>query len=112
MPLQVVALFRRKAILKYISHIDPDGWPVPRPAFALFPVDRRTMVIGGAEEEGMMPGQVVAACALSRDIIAYQVKGKYGGRRKIAGVDLGTIDIEDVYTASPPLPGKRIESGS
>jgi predicted pyridoxine 5'-phosphate oxidase superfamily flavin-nucleotide-binding protein len=40
--------------------------------------------------------------------IAYQIKGRYKGIDKFRGVSLGVIDVEEVYSSSPPLPGERI----
>ncbi|MHA1230695.1 MAG: pyridoxamine 5'-phosphate oxidase family protein [Candidatus Helarchaeota archaeon] len=44
--------------------------------------------------------------------IAYQLKGVYQGTGKFRGVSLGVIDITEVYSASPPLPGELISTHS
>lgn len=109
MPLQVVRQFRKKGALKYIAHVGADGYPIPRPALAMFPVMRKTLALDDIAGEAMDPGTRVAASAITKDLIAYQVKGRYEGLKNFNGASLGAIDVEEVFTASPPLPGKRIE---
>jgi len=40
--------------------------------------------------------------------VAYQLKGRFKGINKFRGVHLGIIDLEEVYSASPPLCGQLI----
>ncbi|MFX0099034.1 MAG: pyridoxamine 5'-phosphate oxidase family protein [Candidatus Hodarchaeota archaeon] len=40
--------------------------------------------------------------------VAYQLKGLFKGSKKIRGVTIGVIDVENVFSSSPPLPGKEI----
>ena len=109
MPLQVVQQFRRKAALKFIAHVGPDGYPTPRPAMALFPVTHKRLAFLDTTGEAMDAGTRVAASVITKDMIAYQVKGKYAGTGDFGDSGIGSIDVEEVFTASPPLPGKRIE---
>jgi len=109
MPPQVARLFRMKGALKYIAHVGPDGYPAPRPALALFPATQSTIAFKDTAGETMDVGARVAVSAITKDMIAYQVKGRYEGVGDFGGAALGAIKVEEVYTASPPLPGKRIE---
>jgi hypothetical protein len=47
----------------------------------------------------------LAIAIITTDPIAYQVKGRYAGRR--AGVHV--IDLTECYSASPPLVGDRLD---
>ena len=56
----------------------------------------------------LAPGSPVAAAVLSLEPVAYQVKGEFADLRTSLGRRLGVIDVRDVYSASPPLPGQRL----
>ncbi len=40
--------------------------------------------------------------------VAYQVKGQFQGWHSSLGRKLGAIRVQEAYSASPPLPGKRL----
>ena len=108
MPPPVVEHFNRRATVKYLAHVDDEGWPSPYPVFSLFPAGENALVFKA--EADLLPdeGALVAASSISHLMIAYQVKGTYRGLEKTGGVEAGVVDVNEVYTASPPLPGKRV----
>ena len=53
-------------------------------------------------------GSRMAASVITQQLVSYQVKGKYRGREKVGGVEVDVIDIDEVFSAGPPLPGKRV----
>ena len=50
----------------------------------------------------------VAAAVLTAEPLAYQVKGRFLGVERSLGRPLGVIQVLEVYSASPPVPGERI----
>jgi len=104
----VVEHFNRLAAAKYIACIDDDGWPAPQPVFSLFPVGKSALAFKTDADLLPREGALIAASAITHQLIAYQVKGKYRGRVKAAGRDVDVIDVNQIFTAGPPLPGKRV----
>jgi len=108
MPPKVIEHFNRRLALKYIAYVNEDGWPEPQPVFSLFPAGAGSLVFKADADLLPPPGTMMAASAINQQLIAYQVKGRYRGREKIAGRDADILDVTEVFTASPPLPGKRV----
>lgn len=109
MPLQVINQFKRKGALKYIAQAGEDGYPLASPALAMFPIGRDKLIVSTHHCVNLRDSGTVATCVITPDIIAYQVKGRWGDNFKSAGVEYREILVEEAYTASPPLPGKKIE---
>ena len=53
-------------------------------------------------------GTRMAANVVTMDPISYQVKGTYEGTSGPLTGRLGRLTIDEVYSASPPLPGEPI----
>lgn len=109
MPLQVINQFKRKGALKYIAETGQDGYPAASPALAMFPVGRDKLLVSAHHCVNLPNNGKVSACVITPDITAYQVKGGWGDKFKSGGVEYREILVEEAYTASPPLPGKKIE---
>lgn len=109
MPPQVVDKFNATAALKYIAHVGEDGWPSPRPALAMKASGRKALHYFDPTGEKMNPGSKMAASVITRDLIAYQVKGTFAGNSETSPKNIGVLRVEEAFTASPPLPGKKIE---
>jgi hypothetical protein len=56
------------------------------------------------EERGYL-----ASSVLTDDAIAYQIKGVFRGFEKTEFGEIGKIDVKEVYSASLPRPGERID---
>jgi len=114
MPPQVTEKFSRMKAAKFVSILDPDGFPLALPALSLFPADNGTLEFGagalrafGAEPPA--PPFKAAAAVITFDPVAYQVKGTVTEYAHRLGVRIARLRVEEVYSASPPLPGKRID---
>jgi hypothetical protein len=92
---------------KFLAYLGPDGYPDIAPALSLTPAGDRALVFAGAVD-GLEPGAQVAATILTAEPLAYQVKGRFLGTERSLGAPLGVIQVLEVYSASPPLPGERI----
>ncbi len=114
MPVQVSEKFGRVKAAKFVSYVDVDGYPLALPAGSLFPVGPGAMELGAGSLRDFAGNTPVApfrlaASVITMDPVAYQVKGtvkEYAGR---LGAKIALLDVEEVYSASPPLPGKRID---
>jgi hypothetical protein len=107
MPAPVREKFARVQAAKFLAYLGPDGYPDIAPALSLTPAGERALVFVGAVE-GLEPGAQVAATILTAEPLAYQVKGRFLGTERSLGAPLGVIQVLEVYSASPPLPGERI----
>jgi hypothetical protein len=111
MPVQVRDKFGRLQAAKALAFLDDDGHPDCLPALSLMPAGSTRLVFGGATAKDvapLIPGLPIAAAVLSLEPVAYQVKGEFAGLRSSLRWDVGVIDVREAYSASPPLPGKRL----
>lgn len=110
MPLPVEEKFARLKAAKFISWIDDLGRPTASSCMSLFSVGQSQLAVPEKELRPHPPeaGTEVAAAIITFDPIAYQVKGIIGKYRDYLGTRVARIDIDEVYSASPPLPGQRI----
>ncbi len=110
MPAQVRDKFGRLQAAKSLAFLEDDGHPDCLPALSLAPAGPARLVFGGAANDiaPLAPGSPIAAAVLSLEPVAYQVKGEFAGLRSSLGRRLGVIDVREAYSASPPLPGKRL----
>lgn len=110
MPLQVAEKFRRMGAVRAAACRDRDGFPRAFPLLACVPAGNNRLVLcdpfTNAGLNGVAPGARMAVAVITREPIAYQVKGAYAGTR--AGAAL--IKLDACYGASPPLPGQRLDS--
>ncbi|KPK21779.1 MAG: hypothetical protein AMJ76_01715, partial [Dehalococcoidia bacterium SM23_28_1] len=111
-PIPVRQKFARLKAAKFLAYLDGDGYPDIVPALSLIPADEQTFVFSsGAAASALAelsPGARVAASVLTFEPVAYQVKGEFMGLERSLGRLAGVVAVQEVYSASPPLPGKRI----
>jgi predicted pyridoxine 5'-phosphate oxidase superfamily flavin-nucleotide-binding protein len=111
-PIQVRQKFARLKAAKFMAYLDGDGYPDMVPALSLRPADEQTFVFSSGLAEpalaALSPGARVAASVLTFEPLAYQVKGEFLGAERSLGRLAGVLAIQEVYSASPPLPGQRI----
>jgi len=114
MPPPVQEKFNRLAAVKLVSFQGDDGYPRIIPALSMRPVSSSEVIFGlhGFEKDwaAVAPNTEVAATVITFDPIAYQIKGTYTGPRKWPAGTLGGIRVSEVYSASPPVPGKRLDT--
>jgi hypothetical protein len=95
---------------KFLAFIDPDdGYPIVLPCFQAIAADYTRLVFPPTmfkEQLAYIPeNSKVAVYGLNSEFIAQTVKGTFLGYKKYRGVTLGSVNIEEVYNAGPPLPG-------
>ena len=113
MPIQVVEKWRRVIAFKFMGMVDKDGDPIAFPLRGLSALDPGTLAFPMPKEghhplHRLAPGDLVAASVLVLDPVAYQVKGRFAGTHIRNGRKMAAIEITEVYSAAPPVPGKRI----
>ena len=107
MPRPVREKFARVQAAKFLAYLGMDGYPDVAPVLSLTPAGERALVFAG-RVDGLERGAQVAAAVLTAEPLAYQVKGRFLGEERSLGAPLGVIQVSEVYSASPPLPGERI----
>ena len=115
MPSQVREKFGRLRAAKAVAFLDDEGHPDCLPAMAMASAGSAGLVWGGSGPEQPAcphPGQRVAAAVITMEPVAYQVKGEFQGWRSSLGRKLGAIRVQEAYSASPPLPGKRLPNAA
>ncbi len=107
MPRQVEEKFSRLAAVRAAAFLDADGVPRAFPLLACRSAGPNRLLLADPflDEYAPPPGGEMAACVITFDPIAYQVKGRYNGRERGVGV----LDIAECYSASPPLLGERLD---
>ena len=111
MPPQVTEKFRRIKSAKAIAVRGRDGFPVAVITPSMFPIGNSHLLLGISDfpPKTLLNCPVnAAASVITYEPIAYQVKGLLHRTYRIGAVRLAAMRIEEVYSASPPLPGKRI----
>jgi hypothetical protein len=111
MPGRVQEKFERLGAVRAVAYRDSGGFPNALPMIACMPAGPNRLIADASlfrqYTQEMPPGTPLAAAIITKDPVAYQVKGIYAGRR--TGVDI--IDLKECYSASPPLLGDRIDAG-
>jgi hypothetical protein len=111
MPRPVREKFDRLRAAKAVAYLDAGGHPDCLPALPLVPAGPTRLVWGGralADATDLTPGSAMAVAVITREPVAYQVKGEFAGWRRSLGRTFCLIDVREAYSASPPLPGKRL----
>jgi hypothetical protein len=131
MPAPVMEKFAEYEAAKFMATVDEDGMPNVVPILSVMPFGEEMLVfvdiMMNKTKKNLLANRKVAVSVLTKEGISYQVKGTfeefqtsgplfdmfashpllkynaYSGPRAI-----GTIRVDSVYTACPPLPGKRI----
>ncbi len=123
--------FNDLTAVKCMATVDEKGIPNVVPITSIVAVDSETLMFADImmwkTKRNLLKNGKVACTVLTKDNIAYQCKGKFQGFQKagplfdfVATVPLlrynvysvpravGIIKVEEVYSACPPLPGKKI----
>jgi len=112
MPWQVVDKYNRIAAVKFIAMVSDKGDPLPFPLQAMEAPDSSTILFrmpGDGHPLGRLKqGQMLAASVLAFEPSAYQVKGPLAGVEGKGSRRTGRMEIKEVYSAAPPVPGRRI----
>jgi predicted pyridoxine 5'-phosphate oxidase superfamily flavin-nucleotide-binding protein len=131
MPQQVIDKFNDLSAPKFMATVDEKGSPNVVPVTSIVALDAETLMFADImmwkTKRNLLKNGKVACAVLTKDSIAYQCKGRFQGFQKsgplfdfIASAPIlkynvytipkavGIIKVEEVYTACPPLPGKKI----
>ncbi|MEE8345877.1 MAG: pyridoxamine 5'-phosphate oxidase family protein [Dehalococcoidia bacterium] len=111
MPPQVQEKFSRLRAAKASAYLDAGGHPECLATPAMASAGSAGLVWGGCPAEGLTglkPGAPIASAVITMEPVAYQVKGEFHGWHPSLGRNLGAIKVLEAYSASPPLPGKRL----
>jgi predicted pyridoxine 5'-phosphate oxidase superfamily flavin-nucleotide-binding protein len=132
MPRPVLKKFNDQKTVKFLATVDKDGRPNVVYISSLRAVDEETLIyadaLGVKTRQNLKPNRPVAASVLVLDkSISYQIKGTFLGFQRSGryyellselpefkyntyfGVRAaGVIHVDEVYSASSPLPGRRI----
>lgn len=113
LPKRVAEKFARTQSVKVLAFQDATGHPTVLPALSLVPSRSDVMVFGlrGIERpmRDLKTGSPIAASVITMDPVAYQVKGAFAGERRTPLGRVGQLLVQEVYSASPPLSGERID---
>jgi hypothetical protein len=103
-------LFNRLDALKFLAHVDSDGFPKIIPLLQCQAPDRRRLAFSplayGAELNALREGTSVAVFALTTDMEDVLLRGRFQGYDRYRAVTLGTVDIDWVYNSMPPKQGQ------
>lgn len=106
----VMEKWTRRLSLKSLAMVDEQGDPIALPHPGIFVRDPESLLFrmpsSGHPLCSIKPGERLAASVLAPDPVAYQVKGMFAGTADSGR--LGVIEVNQVFTASPPVPGRRI----
>jgi hypothetical protein len=112
MPLVVREKFSPITALRVLAFLDTAGCPVAAPLLSLQPAGARLLVCAeGLAADLLEPlpvGAPVAASLLTLDVISFQAKGRWLGRRRLLGAPVGAMAVTAVYAGGPPIPGRRV----
>ena len=102
-------LFNKIDSLKFISHLDEDGFPVIIPIIQAQTADSSRIVFSqnpyGGELSKIKAGKTISILGLKVSCENVLVIAKFKGFERCRGVNLGIADIEKVYNSMPPKHG-------
>lgn len=96
---------------KMISMVDKDGFPT---IFPLLPMKLKGDILYfpicwyNRKMTSFPVNKPAAVNILTLEPVSYQLKGTYLGYKRFGVVPIGRIKVNEVYSASPPIPGKLI----
>jgi len=105
-----LSILDRIDTLKFLSYVNPDGFPVIIPLIQCRAADSGRLAFSPspyAEELAAIPkGARVAVFAMTMKMEDILVRGIYNGVKRRRGIRLGTVDIEWAYNSMTPSHGQ------
>lgn len=96
--------------LKFLAYVDEDGYPVILPVIQAQCLNAHQVIFSTAayrkELESIPSGCSMALFGMSLTMEDVLVRGTYLGLRRRAGVQIGSLAVDWVYNAMPPVPGQ------
>jgi hypothetical protein len=112
MPPVVRERFSPLTAVRVLAFLDGEGYPVTAPVLSLQPAGERALVCAeGLAADALKPlttGDPVAASLLTLDVVSFQAKGRWLGRRRVLGAPVGAMAVTAVYAGGPPIPGRQV----
>ena len=103
-------MFNNPSALKFIAWVKPDDYPALVPVLQCQAADSTRLAFStaafGSELAKIPPGAEAAVFALTMKMEDVLTRGTFNGFTRHRGVKLGTIDINWVYKAMPPVHGQ------
>ncbi|MCK4725083.1 MAG: hypothetical protein KAT29_04750 [Anaerolineales bacterium] len=104
------ALFSKLDNLKFVCYIGDDGYPVIFPVIQAQPLDAERIVFSfgafGEDLRKIPVGAPLAIFGLTLDMEDVLLRGEYLGVHKSAGISYGSVKVNWVYNAMPPVAGQ------
>lgn len=96
--------------LKFLSYVDPEGYPVIIPAIQTQSLDDQhllfTTSIYRDELERIPVGAPLCVFSMALTMEDVLVRGEYLGYQRVGGVKAGLVKADWVYNPMPPVPGQ------
>lgn len=94
--------------LKFIAHVDADGFPQLTPVIQAQPYGRERVLFStaafGGDLKQIPAGASVALFCMSFKMETVLLRGKFEGFRRHAGLECGGLQVNWVYSCMPPKP--------
>jgi len=112
MPVVVQKKFSPMTAVRVLALLDGEGYPLTAPVLSLQPAGESALVCAeGLSADLLEPlavGAPVAASLLTLDVVSFQAKGRWLGRRRLLGAPVGAMAVTAVYAGGPPIPGRQV----
>ena len=112
MPVVVREKFSSMMAVRVLTFLDDQGYPLAAPVLSLQPAGESALVCAeGLSADLLEPlaaGAPIAASLLTLDVVSFQAKGRWLGRRRLLGAPVGTMAVTAVYAGGPPIPGRQV----
>lgn len=96
--------------LKYLAFIDANGFPVVFPAIQAQSANTNQIVFSTAVFpqyiSQLIKGSRLALYGMSLNMETVLVRGEFQGFKRVAGIQVGVLNIDWVYNSMPPVPGQ------
>lgn len=103
-------LFNNLGNLKFLAHMDDDGYPTIIPLIQCQAADSRTLIFSpiaySAELVRLTPGRPAAIFGLTMKMEDVLVRGTFIGFERRSLIKVGRLDIDWVYNSMPPKQGQ------
>ncbi len=105
-----VGFLRKLDNLKFLAYVDEDGYPLIIPVIQAQAAGRDEVIFSagafGDELHSIPPGASVALLGLALSMEDVLLRGEYGGLRRRAGLQCGSLRVDWVYNCMPPAPAQ------
>jgi hypothetical protein len=103
-------LFNSLSALKFLSHVDENGFPKLIPVIQCQAADSRRLAFSSTAYAGeisnLIPETKIALFGLTMSMENVLIRGTFRGFERKRGVKMGVVDIDWVYNSMPPKQGQ------